>query len=51
MEKHPVIHPDLKTAIEYEKLINKDELIYEAVKNENIIKINSNNDLEYKDLL
>ena len=49
--KHPVIHPDLKTAIEYEKLINKDELIYEAVKNENIIKINSNNDLEYKDLL
>ena len=49
--KHPVIHPDLKAAIEYEKLINKDELIYEAVKNENIIKINSNNDLEYKDLL
>lgn len=48
--KHPVIHPDLKTSIEYEKLINKDELIYEAVKNENIIKVNYN-DLKYKDLL
>lgn len=48
--KHPVIHPNLKTALEYEKLIDKNELIYNAIKNETIININSNNK-EYQDLL
>lgn len=48
--KHPVIHPDLKLAKEYEKLIDKDELIYEAIKNQKIITLN-NDDKEYSDLL
>lgn len=48
--KHPVIHPDLKLAKEYEKLIDKDELIYEAIKNQKIITLN-NDDKDYSDLL
>ena len=48
--KHPVIHPDLKIAKEYEKLIDKDELIYEAIKNQKIITLN-NDDKDYSDLL
>lgn len=47
--KHPVIHPDLKLAKEYEALIDKD-LMYEAIKNDNIININENTK-EYEDLL
>ena len=47
--KHPVIHPDLKLDKEYEALIDKD-LMYEAIKNDNIININENTK-EYEDLL
>ena len=37
--KHPIINPSLETAIEYEKLINYEELINECVKNIETIKI------------
>ncbi len=48
--KHPVIHPDLKLAKEYETLIDKNGLIYEAIKSQKIVTIN-NNDKDYSDLL
>ena len=37
--RHPVINPSLEQAIEYEKLINYEELIYECIKNIETIKI------------
>ena len=37
--KHPIINPSLETAIEYEKLINYEELINECVKNIETINI------------
>lgn len=37
--KHPVINPDLKTAIEYESLIKYEELINETIKNIETIQI------------
>ena len=37
--KHPIINPSLETAIEYEKLINYEELINECIKNIETIKI------------
>ena len=48
--KHPVINPDKKKCEEYEKLINYEDMIYNAVKNHEIIHINEN-DNEFKDLL
>ncbi len=48
--KHPVINPSTQKCQEYEKLINWEDLIYEAVKNAEVIKI-SNNTKEYNDLL
>ena len=37
--KHPIINPSLETAIEYEKLINYEELINECIKNIETINI------------
>lgn len=37
--KHPIINPSLETALEYEKLINYEELINECVKNIETINI------------
>lgn len=37
--KHPVINPDINTAIEYENKINYEELIQECIKNIETIKI------------
>ena len=37
--KHPIINPSLETAIDYEKLINYEELINECVKNIETINI------------
>lgn len=37
--KHPIINPSLETALEYEKLINYEELINECIKNIETIKI------------
>jgi thiamine biosynthesis protein ThiI len=39
--KHPVINPDIKTAEEYEKLVNYEEMIDEIMKNIEIKKINN----------
>lgn len=39
--KHPVINPQLSKCIEYEKLLDYESLIIEAIKNQEIIKINS----------
>ena len=49
---HPVINPDLNLAREYEKLIDFEKLINEAVKNEEIIKIKINSENNnYEDIL
>lgn len=42
LPKHPVIKPDLNTAIEYENLINYNELIEECINNKDIIYIDNN---------
>ena len=39
---HPVINPVLNKCIEYEKLIPYEDLIYEAIKNHEVIKIDEN---------
>ena len=44
---HPVIHPELDKCLEYEKNINVDELIKEAIENEQVVKYEE----EYTDLL
>ena len=47
---HPVINPKLDLCIEYEKLINYDEMIDKCIREEEIIKINNNSD-SYNELL
>ena len=49
--KHPVINPELEKAIEYEQLIDYEVMIDRAVKGEEIIKIKSNNDEKFNDIL
>ena len=49
--KHPVINPEKSKCEEYEKLINYDDMIYEAVKNHEVIKITAEDDNAFKDLL
>lgn len=49
--KHPVINPDKEKCREYEKLIPYEELIYEAVKNHEVLKITEKEENLYKDLL
>ena len=49
--KHPVINPQKELCTEYEKLIPYDELIYEAVKNHEVIKISIQDENKYQDLL
>lgn len=44
LPKHPVINPSLDKAIEYEKNINYEELIEEAINNMENIKITNNED-------
>ena len=46
---HPVINPEHDKCEEYEKLIDYENLLYEAVKNHEIIKITNEN--KYQDLL
>ena len=48
--KHPVINPHLEKCIEYEKLIPYEELINEAIKEEEIIKITNENN-KFLDIL
>ena len=49
--EHPVIHPDLKLVHEYEKLVDFDSLVYEAVKSRKIIHIKETEENNFKDLL
>lgn len=50
--KHPVINPELSKAIDYEKLIDYETLIYEAIKNREIINLTNNNkDNSFDDIL
>lgn len=50
---HPVINPEHKKCEEYEKLINYEDLIYEAIKNHEVLKLSSKDSInkEFKDLL
>ncbi len=48
---HPVINPNTKTCHEYEELILFKDLIYKAIKNHEIIKINNQEKNKYKDIL
>lgn len=49
--KHPVINPEIKKCLEYEELIDYKNMIYNAIKNEEIIKINYKQENEYQDIL
>lgn len=48
---HPVINPDKNKCLEYERLINYEDMIYRAVKNKITITIKAEEELEYSDLL
>ncbi len=48
---HPIINPDRNKCVEYEKLINYEEMIYEAVKNHQVINITSKKDSEFQNYL
>ena len=45
------INPEIKKCLEYEELIDYKNMIYNAVKNEEIIKINYNQENEFSDIL
>lgn len=49
--KHPVINPDKHKCEEYEKLILYEELIYQTIKNHEILKITSKEEKQFEDLL
>ncbi len=49
--KHPVINPELDICEEYEKLIDVEGLIKRAIESEEVIKIRSENENKYSDLL
>lgn len=49
--KHPVINPISKVCEEYEKLIPYQDLIYKAIKNHEVIKINEEKEQEFQDIL
>lgn len=49
--EHPIIDPDARLCLEYEKLIPYQELIYDAVKNHEIIKISMQQKNDYEDIL
>lgn len=51
--KHPVINPVLSKCYEYEELINYKDMIYRAIKNEDVFKVtvNDNENDEFLDVL
>lgn len=49
--KHPVINPDSRFCEEYEKLIPYKDLIYNAIKNHEIIKIKEEKQQDFEDIL
>ncbi len=48
--EHPVINPHKEKCVEYEGLINYEEMIYKAVKNRQVVTI-TKDDLPYQDIL
>ena len=48
---HPVINPNSVKALEYEKLIPYEELIYKAIKSHKVLNITLKEDNKYQDLL
>ncbi len=48
--EHPVINPELDKCYEYEKLIDYEEMIYEAIKNHEVIDVVDQEEM-YNDLL
>lgn len=48
---HPVINPNLENAISYENNFNYEELISEAIKNEEIIKVTNDKSTEFNNVL
>lgn len=49
--KHPVINPLREKCLEYEKLINYEDLIYESIKNKEVIHIKNEESNTYSDYL
>ena len=49
--KHPVINPDINKCVEYESLIDYKNMIYRAIKNEQVIKIKPIEENKYTDIL
>lgn len=49
--KHPVINPQKEKCHNYEELITYKDLIYEAIKNHEVITIKTQEENEFKDLL
>ncbi len=49
--EHPVINPDINLAHEYEKLVDFDNLVYEAIKTRQILHISEKEENNFKDLL
>lgn len=49
--KHPVINPDSRVCEEYEKLIPYQDLIYNAIKNHEVIKIKDEKQQNFEDIL
>ena len=48
---HPIINPDKNKCEEYEKLINYEDMIYEAVKNHKVLNITSEKENEFQNYL
>jgi len=49
--EHPVINPEKEKCVEYEKLINYEDMIYRAIKSKTTIKIINDSENEFEDLL
>ena len=49
--EHPVINPEHSKCEEYEKLINYEDLIYEAIKSHEVIKLSNKEKNEFEELL
>ena len=49
--EHPVINPDLKIAIEYENSIDYKQMIYDAIKSAQTIRLSTKDKNEFSDLL
>ncbi len=48
---HPIINPDRNKCVEYEKLINYEDMIYKAIKNHQVINITSKKENDFQNYL